>query len=99
MPVPRHEGVLPDAGADAVTFAKTKSEKIRLTRRVRECMSQYQRMQREDMREIFPDWFAMEGESLSSAKVTLDLLIREHNREVDRRERQAAAKRATEGGL
>ena len=80
-----------------MAFAMTKTEKLRRAVRVRECMAQYQRMQREDMREQFPGWFEMESEALSGAKVVLDTLIRDHNREVERRERRAAAKRSAGG--
>jgi hypothetical protein len=76
-----------------VTFGKTKNEKIRLSRKVRASMSQYQRMQDASIREAFPDWFEMAADALDTAQVTLHTLIKEHNRERDLRERQAAKAR------
>lgn len=73
-------------------FAWSKSEKLRRSRKVRESLAQYQRMQRDDIRETFPDWFEMEAEALDAAKVTLDTMIAEHNREHARRERQKEAR-------
>lgn len=74
-------------------FAWTKTEKLRRSRIVRESMAQYQRMQRDDLRELFPDWFAMEADALDRAKTALDTIIAEHNREHDRRVARAETAR------